>query len=693
MANYNSLRLKAKINAARGSIIVVYDPINELGAALKAYWDAEDHGSARMTDDGAGLISSWKDRIGGLDVVAAGSARPTYSTAYCGGREALLFNGTSTFMRVASTTGLPTGADASQIWVMYEVVGAAATTYMCAYGGTAAGTARRVGRSSSERWFVSDGTTTNSANGTAGATNVTPHMSMGRWNGTVQSGRTHGAENPPETTITTINTSTTRLTMGASNANTAANFFSGAISAILITDDSLTTDQRQKLESWGYREVGALAVLPSDHPYKEGPDSAATFTGCGTTSFIVSNPAMQPLLLDFRTSFLDQIETRRSTSTWVYNDAGSKVLVPAHTAAWCDHDPVTNEPLGLAAFSTATIYNADRTLASPAVFDFTSTGLLPAASAWFDTNATLAVYVLGSGQVRLQFSQSVHVLRADGTDETDWGLPAITTTDINIDCVDENAGGWYSGVHYFKMPRTPATTTVTMSKVGGATVVHAEAARGVASPPTPTGIIQRIGPVMYSSLAASGLPKNMSAFTFCMLYKYSHVTQGSQILTIDDNDSSKLIVPTNPQPVNRIAINGLSNPRFDVPKSGFMGVSYCTEDEPGDEDGESGGIDPEDVVIERLKWRCFFGTGNWETGEVSVACNGGAVRKAVFPTDRFAQNLRMIRWMGSINGGLCGDGWLGGAYLEPVSYFDESDSVIQAMCHPDTSLFGSFDPN
>ena len=515
-------------------------------------------------------------------------------------------------------------------------------------------------------------------------------------------GRTQGAINPAAATITTINTGTTRLTVGASNANTAANFYSGAISAILITDDTLTLTQQQQLEAWGYREAGELTVLPADHPFKEGPDTRTTFTSCATVNLISSVPAMSPFLVDFRTNFLDQIQTRCIGPRWVYAADGSKVLIPADTAAHLDHDPVTNEPLGLANFSNATIFNTDRTLATPQTFTFSAVGAIPAATAWFDTNATLAIYGLGSGQIRLQFGQAVNVLRADGTDETDYGLPAITTTDINIDCVDEHADGWYTGVHYFKMPRA-SSTSVTVSKVGGATIDHCEATRGVAGPPTLTGAQRSVG-IMTAPFAMTGLPRNMTAFTFCVLHKYAHVTQGAQILTIDDNDHTNPLPSStgaNTQPVNRIAINNLANPRFDVagglpePKSGFMGVSYCTEDVPGDEDGESGGIDPLDVFVEKMKWRSFFGTGNWLTGELAVSCNGGAVRRAVFPTDRFAQNMKMLRLMGSDAGGNCGDGWLGGLYLEHANYYDASDATIQAMCSPTggTGLFGDFDPD
>jgi hypothetical protein len=675
-----------------------YLPVDQLGSKLKAYWDMTDaiNGSGNVTKDGSNLISAWKDRIANLTIPFVGSAQPLFSTSYLNGRASAVFDGTTDYGRLVGITGLPVGSAPRQVWILFETIGAGQNGTMFNYGGTANDTYVRIGRSAGERLTLTTGTTGNTASGLSGATNGR-HMAMGRWSATEDSGRIRGGINPTSLVMgVALNTSTTQLTVGATNATTPAQFFSGAISAILITDDTLTIDEQQKLESWGYREAGSLVNLPDDHPYREGPDKTTSFTSIASANIISSAPMSKPFLVDFRTAMPDQIKTRCASQHWKYDISGSKVLVPANTPSSFDYDPVTHEPLGLASFSGSSILNADRTLATPQVFVFSATGLAPTSLVtWYDTNATMAVYALGSGQVRLQFDQAVEVLNADGTSPGDIGLPITTTTDININCVGENTVGWYNGVNYFKMPRSPnPNTTVTMSKVGGATIVHAEACRGTAAPPTVTGITRTV-PVMESTFDFTGLPRNLTSFTFCQLVKVSHVMQGGQYMTFDDNDLSKPITPTATQPVNRVALNYLSNPRYEDSgrKSGFMGVSYCTEDDPGDELGESGGIDPQDVVMEKMKWRCFFGTGNWLTGDLAVCCNGGAVERAVFPLDRFPSNLRKIRWMGSYNGGLCPDGWLAGMYLEQADYTVASDATIKAMCDPASSLFGTFNPN
>lgn len=695
--SYSALRLKAKINATRSPVIIHYDPEVDLGSALKAYWDADDYGTARVTDDGGGLISAWKDRKLGLTLTAAGSARPVFSTAYVGGSNAFLFDGTANVMRVESTTGLPVGATAGQIWVLREGVGTtSALTFSICVGGAGATTQRRLGRSNaSERFVVSDATTNTTASGNEGLISGGGHMSMGRWSGTQQAGRNRGQVSPAAATIATLNTGTTRVTVGASNATTPASFYHGAITAILITDDSLTLTQQQQLESWGYRRAGHLDYLPDDHPFKHGPDGVATFTGCPTTEFFFSNPALQPFLLDFRASYYDQIKVSSGGQTWVYANDGSNILIPKDAAAWKDHDPVTGDPLGLRVFSGTTIYNTDRTLSSPAVFTFNAIGLLPIPPAWYDTNAGLTIYALGSGQINVSFSQPVEQLRADGTSETDYGLPANMVTSVDIDCVDEFADGWWTGVHYFEMPRTPATTTVTMTKIGGAVVTHCEAAKSTAGPPQLSG--NRPTLRMESTWAACGLPRSPTAFTFAYLTKVSHCTQGGEWWTIDDNDLTNTIIgvtgTVTRQPVRRLGGNYLANPRFDDGgrKSGFMGLTTATENFPG----FVAGVDPQDVVVERMKWRCFFGTFNFLTGETAVSCNGGLVERNTLDPRYFPDNFRKMRWGGLAQGGLAPDGWMAASYLEAADYTGESDATLQALCSPTggTGLFGDFDPN
>lgn len=689
---------RLKVNATRGPVITAYDPIIALGSKLKAYWDAADEGTSRVVNDGGGLISSWTSRVGALTLTAATTARPTLTTAYFSGRKAFLFDGVANRMRMTGMTGIPSGANPSRIWMLYNTVGtSSALTFLMACGGTAGGTQRRLGRSNASNRFVVSDATVNTNGADSFSLIVGPNMSCGHWAGTSQDGRNRGGVSPAAIAIATLNTGTTSFTVGASNAAAAASFVNAAISVIMVTDGTETLDEMQHLESWGYREGGDLTALPDDHPYKDGPDDTTHFSPAPTLNIIRSAPGTSPFHLDFRLTDFDQIKTYSPYIRSKYDISGNRVEVPSHTAAWFDYHPITHEPLGLSCFSGATIFNVgNRTLASPSVFTFTASGQV---SEWFDGNVVLCVYGLGVGSIRLQFGQPVEILRADGTSEEDWGLPAITTSDIEIDMVLESSGdpalnGWFNGVHRFKMPRDNPTTVVTMSKVGGSTVVYAEAARTVPGPPTASG--NRATPHMYSSFAATGLPQSPTSFTFCLLNKTSHCTQGGQWLTIDDNDLNNTVAPLNHQPVRRLAMNYLQNPRFDDGgrKSGFMGITYAT----GTATEIANGQDPQtpvDIVrTERMKTKSFFGTGNWLTGECCVCVNGSDVERGTFTTLQFPDKLKMVRWMGSYAGGLTTDGWLLGVHLEHANYYDADDATIKAFCDPTNAdgIFGIFDP-
>ena len=117
---------------------------------LRNWWSADDHGTARMTDDGAGLISSWTDRIAGLAVTAVTAARPTYGATALAGRPALTFDGVANCLASTSLTNMPTGAQDGEIWALFSQAAAAPADTgnrdLIRYGGTSADTCRMVDR-------------------------------------------------------------------------------------------------------------------------------------------------------------------------------------------------------------------------------------------------------------------------------------------------------------------------------------------------------------------------------------------------------------------------------------------------------------------------------------------------------------------------------------------------------------------
>lgn len=667
--NGNLARLYLKLFNTSGGITLPYVPEESLGAKLIEYWDAIDEGTARVTNN-AGKIEAWAGRKTGLTLVAAAGARPDFSESnYCGGRKSFAFDGIAHFLRVDSVAGLPSGETAGRIWVLYEAIGAAAaTTQIIAMGGTAGATRRLISRASSERLQISDGATALTGTGTPAST-LGKQVAMGRWSGTEEGGRIRGEHLSPLTaTIATLNTTATRITFGASNGNTPVNFSNVAITAILITSDDLTLDESQRLESWGYREMDNLADLPADHPYKEGPDETILFTTAPTAVRYSSRPSLLPVTLDFRERMFNQITTECATGGYVYNSSGVLVPVALNTAHWLDHDPVTNEPLGLKCFSSVAQIGVNRS--TPATQDVTLVG--PDILSEF-TEFRYYFYSFGTGSMRVQTTAPVNVLNADGSDS------GVDDDDITYPSVDETADGWYAGYHGLSV-NAGESVTATLTFTGS--VDYFQITRGVPMPPHLEGAISRV-PLMTSPLQSFGLPSDVTDLTIALLFKTSHMINGGQWLQFDD-DIPGATSPTGVVancPV-RLNWNYLGNPNpSNPPKAGQMGLTIVNNT-------DSGGVDPEDVLVEALKWRCFITSIQPSTGLIRVCCNGGTVREETFDVGRFPTYMKRIRWMQQLGGGQTPDGWLGGAYGDP-QFLSAGD--MQTASDPATSVFGVFD--
>ncbi len=222
--------------------------------SLATWWDADDHGTARMTDDGAGLISSWTDRVAGLAITAATTARPTwtanaFNTSYAG----LTFDGTANCFVTTTLTAIPTGANAG--WAMVVVAPTTSVTlyHILSYGGTANGSLRSLRKTSADGGQVTDGTTGVNTTGNF----KTPNMLYGDWSGTAENGYLNGsliAGSPA--TIGSLNTGTTRFRLGASDATSPGSFTNGVIRHLFIGTGTLSTTDRQNLEAWVRADSG-----------------------------------------------------------------------------------------------------------------------------------------------------------------------------------------------------------------------------------------------------------------------------------------------------------------------------------------------------------------------------------------------------------------------------------------------------
>lgn len=243
--------------------------LNSTGSqVIAAWWRARDR--ALMTDDGGGLISSFKDATTGLAVTASTGARPTWgATSFNSTHPGLTFDGIANVLQTASLSSLPTGSTPGEIWFVGQFVSPGANNSEMVCYGAGAGATRALLTSAAGRAAVSDNAAT--LNGPAG-TNFTPLFFSGSWSGTNQNGYLNGTAftgNPG--TIASLNTGTTKLTIGAFNSASPAFFAAIVLSDILIMNGVLSTSNRQKMEGYFAWTRGLSSVLPQTHPYKFAP--------------------------------------------------------------------------------------------------------------------------------------------------------------------------------------------------------------------------------------------------------------------------------------------------------------------------------------------------------------------------------------------------------------------------------------
>ncbi len=250
-------------------------PVTALGASLKAWLDPDDHGTARMTDDGAGAISSHTSKDGSaLTVTAATTARPTWSASAISGPPGsfagLTFDGVANCLVSTTLTNIPTGSTAGEIWVLVNSTQAPGTaSYVVGCGGvpsTAISRNIRHSGATPSRVVISDGPTliTDAAAGNPSFQGV--HVVSGNWSGTTEAGSIDGVLLRPESaTIASLTTSTTRIRIGSDNAATAANFFGGVVRHVFIVT-TLTALQRQQLPAWSLWDVGYRP--PQSSPFR-----------------------------------------------------------------------------------------------------------------------------------------------------------------------------------------------------------------------------------------------------------------------------------------------------------------------------------------------------------------------------------------------------------------------------------------
>lgn len=315
-----------------------WSPSIFLTTELRGWWHADDHGTALMTDDGAGLISAWVDRNNAISLTAAGSARPTWSEDTFNGRACVVGDGTAN-LTTTTLTNVPTGSTAGEIWVSSVTPsGASAIGTLVAYGGTGAGTNRQIRKTASYKTQATDGTTNASDTRVSLIDEVA--IANCQFSGTSLRLWVNDFEISAGTvTITSVDTGTTRLRFFANTAITAANILTGSIRQILIFARALTDDERHRLYVYLANDAGTTDAINPDNPYivPQG-DAVADFSAL--PSFFTPADATETLGNDLRvymptsTPPTSDAADETTYAYWPNTDVGSQSTNLIASSTW-----------------------------------------------------------------------------------------------------------------------------------------------------------------------------------------------------------------------------------------------------------------------------------------------------------------------------------------------------------------------
>lgn len=209
-----------------------------LGSSLLAWWDAEV--SSSLTTSGGNVVT-WADLVGGYaPTQAVGGSRPAYSASGFNGRPVVTFDGVDDELTLTGVpSGIPTGATPCEMWGLVDQTALAADTtgrYVVCYGNgitTGARSLQRVVVSGQNRPRIGAGDGVAAPNSTLAADLSGRKLIRGIANGTDIVVEMDGTRSTPTASVPA--TATSRLRIGAGASTSAANFFQGGMSALIIT--------------------------------------------------------------------------------------------------------------------------------------------------------------------------------------------------------------------------------------------------------------------------------------------------------------------------------------------------------------------------------------------------------------------------------------------------------------------------
>jgi hypothetical protein len=228
--------LRSPLRRVLRSPLSGYDPIDDLGSSLLAWWDA-----TRGISLSGSSVAAWTDKARGLVASQSTSAaRPTFDPAGFNGFPCLTFDGTDDRL-MGETMPFPTGANPVEIWMVLSQDAATDNDIerrAFAYGDTAA-TSRLIQRPAPSVVSTTNRARLNVGNGTT-TTAITPAADFGSRHllraeiGATTSRLTMDGSATSSASVTP-STASARYRIGASSASAATSFWLGKIRHVIVT--------------------------------------------------------------------------------------------------------------------------------------------------------------------------------------------------------------------------------------------------------------------------------------------------------------------------------------------------------------------------------------------------------------------------------------------------------------------------
>jgi hypothetical protein len=229
---------------------------------IEAWWCGD--------DVAVGAVTNWVDRIGGLTMTQATTANKPTCLIGPGGNW-LGFDGVNDYLAAASIGTMPSGNAGGHIFmaVDHDLATINSTTTMFGYGSSTSfrGLTQAVSGATHDRFLGVRADPSPSLIDTGFEMVSGPQVIDGWFHpGSISGWVNANPTVPPSAAIAAMTTGTTSATVGTGPALAAFSPF--RVRHIFVTDDTMTPDDRMRLQAWTAWDMGLPGLLPYDNPFR-----------------------------------------------------------------------------------------------------------------------------------------------------------------------------------------------------------------------------------------------------------------------------------------------------------------------------------------------------------------------------------------------------------------------------------------